>query len=705
MTIFGGLESELSLNKRDFTRGLKKAGASVTTFGSLASGEFDEVGDEAEGAAAKTTLFSYSLSGLADEAKDAIIPTALLQSRIDELGDEETETSLRTGMLSSAFGSLSLSSSGASMSVGFLSSSLIGLTAVIGGALAVAAPLAVTLGAVAAGAGALGLAFGTIIGSGIVAWGKGFQKAIKRVGKQIKVLVADFGQQFVPLLKDAVNALPGLVKNILKAIGPLDAFKKELRRLGGIALKVIPQLVGGIFDLARTALPIFRKFIGFLSKNGTPTFNLLQKVVARTWPHFKQLIGAVGSVLPPFLRFGTTLAEIVVPALSALIAGLGPVFKTLNKVAVAVRDAIPGFVRLGKKVGTKTVNEFRKLKTFTTGTLLPSLKASFNQILKNARSNLNPLGKELKKTKVAFRNQFVLPARNAKTEFSKNLGQIKTEGKQTFATLRSIISRVSKVFQQNFGRRVRKMSALWSQHMTGPDGILTNARTAFNALWSNIIKPILDLIQAGWKLFGDDLIRILRGTLGTLATIAEQLMDTILTAINIGLDLISGDWEGAWDSLAGYVERTIGRIDDWLRGSAKQMLSGAAGVIVKAFKSAWNAAMPDKLGIPKITVGGGKFMGKKIPSLTIGGQSINLPHLDTGGYVQSSGLAMIHAGEQVVPAAQVDKGAGGGGNQPMVIQLDGEQTTKLMQGEAVKVVQQREDELKRSRRRAESGGR
>jgi len=37
-----------------------------------------------------------------------------------------------------------------------------------------------------------------------------------------------------------------------------------------------------------------------------------------------------------------------------------------------------------------------------------------------------------------------------------------------------------------------------------------------------------------------------------------------------------------------------------------------------------------------------------------------IPGLDTGGYIERGGLARLHAGERVVPAAQVDRGGGGG---------------------------------------------
>lgn len=49
-----------------------------------------------------------------------------------------------------------------------------------------------------------------------------------------------------------------------------------------------------------------------------------------------------------------------------------------------------------------------------------------------------------------------------------------------------------------------------------------------------------------------------------------------------------------------------------------------------------------------------------IPSKTVGGQTLNIPQLESVGFIEDEGLAMLHAGEQVVPAANVDRGRQGG---------------------------------------------
>lgn len=72
-------------------------------------------------------------------------------------------------------------------------------------------------------------------------------------------------------------------------------------------------------------------------------------------------------------------------------------------------------------------------------------------------------------------------------------------------------------------------------------------------------------------------------------------------------------------------------------------------------KSAFNAAIPSSLDIPSVSIGGGSIAGQDIPEATIGGGSLNLPQLNTGGFIEESGIAQVHAGEAVVPAEATQK--------------------------------------------------
>lgn len=242
----------------------------------------------------------------------------VLRGRLEKLDDGLDSVARSAGTASTRMGMLAGSQGAAATSAVALSAainaSVVPALVLLGTALT---PLVMTFGAMAAAAGSLGIALGVIVGSGVIAYGKGLQKQLKKVKKQIVPLVKQFGQKFVPLIRDAVAALPRLVKNTLKVIGPLDRFKKQLRRLGGIAMQVIPGIVDTIFRLAKAALPVFIKVVNFMRNKADPTFRAFKRAVNRLWPAIKTLTAQLVRLLPKIFKVGMRMTKFVVPALKS----------------------------------------------------------------------------------------------------------------------------------------------------------------------------------------------------------------------------------------------------------------------------------------------------------------------------------------------------------------------------------------------------
>jgi hypothetical protein len=108
-------------------------------------------------------------------------------------------------------------------------------------------------------------------------------------------------------------------------------------------------------------------------------------------------------------------------------------------------------------------------------------------------------------------------------------------------------------------------------------------------------------------------------------------------------------------SMVSFFLKMPGRIKGALSGMFNGLWTGFKSIVNKLI-GGWNRL--------DFTIGGGSFAGISIPSASFG--TPNIPYLDVGGHVQRSGLAMIHRGETVTPAAEVDRYRGGGG----VITLD-----------------------------------
>ena len=122
----------------------------------------------------------------------------------------------------------------------------------------------------------------------------------------------------------------------------------------------------------------------------------------------------------------------------------------------------------------------------------------------------------------------------------------------------------------------------------------------------------------------------------------DQLKERVLDLLSLGREMAGK----ARDWIAGLVDGVRDRAGD-LVNAFRSMASRVAD----AFRDRFNSIIPSSISIPSVSInipdilGGGRR--------TVGGGSLSLPQLDTGGRIASDGLAMLHAGERIMPAAQV----------------------------------------------------
>lgn len=162
---------------------------------------------------------------------------------------------------------------------------------------------------------------------------------------------------------------------------------------------------------------------------------------------------------------------------------------------------------------------------------------------------------------------------------------------------------------------------------------------------------------------GAAIVGFVRGTLrGGLVEGARTSFRLVLKTVQTFV----GAWARQW-------ERTKQSVRRWLsflrstRSRIRSIFAGMGAALAQELRSAFNAAIPNRVQIPSVTVGGGSVLGRDIPSITVGGGSLNLPQLRSGGMIEQGGMAMLHSGEAVLPAevtrdiTQVTEGAQGGG--------------------------------------------
>lgn len=357
--------------------------------------------DAASGEMSQATRMAVALQSAIDEVGDEALSTAaqaeILQHALDSVSEEAREAALSSGAASGSFSALSVSSSGAAISVGTLSTAFtLSLIPAILTASTVLAPLVVTLGAVAAAAAALAGAFGLIIGSGILAFGKqradqqqdeldrtnrlinhyeslqqtqgqltsqeedrlqqlrqkkkeledqtsimgALGGAMSDLSDELVPLIVAFGDEFVPLIEEGLDAIPDVVEEMLNAVGGTDEFKTALRDFGALAADILPALTGLMFDLARAALPIMRELVDFLLRNGEDALDAMQESVTELAPEFYDLLDALVDLAPDLLEFGTTVGETLIPAITGLVDAIDGLLEWFNDLDPATQDIL-----------------------------------------------------------------------------------------------------------------------------------------------------------------------------------------------------------------------------------------------------------------------------------------------------------------------------------------------------------------------------
>lgn len=231
-------------------------------------------------------------------------------------------------------------------------------------------PLAAVVGTLAAGFGALAGAIGLVVGSGLLAFGEergeqnqqrleevnerieqleeleekqgelteaqqeeletleerqdtleeqtgimgGLQSAVVDLRDELAPLITEWGRVFVPLIEDAIDAIPELVERVLTAAGGFGFITESLRELGGIAMDVIPAMVRTMVLFARIAMPPFMDFIDFLRANGQDALFAMLRITRRLAPTFRDLGRAFMNALPELAALGTATLEVLLPA-------------------------------------------------------------------------------------------------------------------------------------------------------------------------------------------------------------------------------------------------------------------------------------------------------------------------------------------------------------------------------------------------------
>ena len=70
------------------------------------------------------------------------------------------------------------------------------------------------------------------------------------------------------------------------------------------------------------------------------------------------------------------------------------------------------------------------------------------------------------------------------------------------------------------------------------------------------VEVVLAAIAALWDRYGDEIVAVLRAAWVIISTIWETGLKNLLDLLKLGMQLVTGDWQGAWDTLGDILTRT-----------------------------------------------------------------------------------------------------------------------------------------------------
>lgn len=190
-------------------------------------------------------------------------------------------------------------------------------------------------------------------------------------------------------------------------------------------------------------------------------------------------------------------------------------------------------------------------------------------------------------------------------------------------------------------------AVLWVWHNVYDPAIHAIAEIAM-WLWNNVIKPVANGIAKQFELIGATAMWLWKN--GIMPAI-HGIADVAMWLWNNVIRPVFGWISSAAGAVAGAVRSAFGAIGGFISSA----FSGAVGIVRGALNGVISVINSAIGGVNSIIGMLNRVPGVSFPHLP------TIPHLDVGGDVLSTGLAVIHKGERVTPAAQVARLGGDGG--------------------------------------------
>jgi len=134
-------------------------------------------------------------------------------------------------------------------------------------------------------------------------------------------------------------------------------------------------------------------------------------------------------------------------------------------------------------------------------------------------------------------------------------------------------------------------------------GILNNIQPLLDLLgpefketvkvWRGLVGDAIRFVERLWRTHGEVVMSIIRPIFDSIALVIEGALDAIITTVRVALALLRGDWSGAFDMIADFMNRQVGRYRDIGRNLVMALVNGVrayVGVLVAVWSEPIDAS-------------------------------------------------------------------------------------------------------------------
>jgi phage-related protein len=505
-------------------------------------------------------------------------------------------------------------------------------------------------------------------------------------GEEAGAGLAAMIQQFADFIANATASGEALawVENAMTVFEQLGAILSPIVGIIGSIGGAAAATGGNILGVFGQALQVFDDFLA--SAQGQEVLITLFDALNQVGASFGTVLAGIAPALPPIISGISGILSAVSPLLGPLSELVGSVLGALAPILGVVAAAIQPLIR----PLTTIITLLGEILVDALESVMPLIEVLANALGSQLAVVLEVVGAVLQAVAPIFTVLFeaLAPITEALAPLYELLGVVAEIVGVALVPIIEVLGAILLwLVEQVIVPLVVPTIELLATLLTGVLGTAINwlveqfqlAGAGFEIIWNFIhdtfvqraaamvsgFQTLVSLFRVGWSVLNSNVFTPMKNGINTV----RDVVRTALSSIN-----------SAFSSFVSFVQGIPGRISGALSGMFSPLASGFREAINSVIRG-WNNL---SFSIPSVDIPG---LG------SVGGGTINtpnIPYLQTGGFTQAEGLAMLHPDEMVLPLtnsnginalADALRAAGlSGSEQPIqvVVQIGNETITSMV---------------------------